>query len=73
VIITKSGKARQKTATLRQSIKKAIDRVAPDRLDSLADYVQFLTKPTLEDQLKQAEQDIDAGKGVDWRKLRDDV
>jgi hypothetical protein len=58
---------------LRREIKKLVDRVPPDRLESLADYVQFLNRPPLADRLKDAEKAIGAGKGVNWRKVRKDV
>jgi len=33
------------TVQLRRKIKTAIDRLPPKRLESLADYVQFLNRP----------------------------
>jgi hypothetical protein len=60
-------------ALLRREIKKAIDRLPADRLSSLADYVAFLDRPTLRERIKKAERDLKAGKGVGWRKVRDDV
>lgn len=63
----------KKTLALRRAIKKAIDELSPERLTSLADYVQFLSKPTNEDRLKKAEEDFAAGKGINWRKVRSDV
>ena len=60
-------------AELRQKIKKAIDQLPADRLLSLADYVAFLSRPTLEQQVEDAERDHKAGRGVNWRKVRDDV
>jgi hypothetical protein len=47
--------------------------VPPDRLESLVDYVQFLNRPALAERLKDAEMAIGAGKGVNWRKVREDV
>jgi len=61
------------TVKLRGEIKKAVDRLAPDRLPSLADYVSFLTRPSLAQRLASAEKAIKAGKGTDWRKVRSDV
>jgi hypothetical protein len=58
---------------LRREIKKAVDKLPPGRLESLADYVQFLTRPDLDTRLKAAEKAIASGKGVNWRKVRDDV
>jgi hypothetical protein len=58
---------------LRQEIKKAVDQLPRDRLESLADYVQYLTRPTLARRLAAAEKAIAAGKGVNWRKVRRDV
>ncbi len=61
------------TTELRREIKKAVDRLPPERLASLADYVQFLTRPPLELRVAAAERAIAAGKGVNWRKVRSDV
>jgi hypothetical protein len=61
------------TVQLRREIKKAVDRLPPERLESLADFVSFLTRPTLMWRMKIAEKEIKAGKGVDWRKVRLDV
>jgi hypothetical protein len=58
---------------LRGEIKKAVDRVSPDRLSSLADYVSFLTRPSVPERLATAEKAIKAGKGTNWRKVRSDV
>ena len=58
---------------LRREIKKAIDRLPADRLASLADYIAFLIRPTLEQRIDKAERDLKDGKGVNWRKVRDDV
>lgn len=58
---------------LRRKIKKAIDRLPPRRLESLADYVEFLNQPPMAERLKGAQKAIAAGKGVSWRKVRSDV
>ena len=58
---------------LRREIKKAIDRIPEDRLASLADYVAFLNRPSLKEQVEEAERAFKAGKGVNWRKVRSDV
>jgi hypothetical protein len=58
---------------LRRKIKKEIDRLPPGRLASLADYVEFLTRPPLTARLAAAERAIASGKGVNWRKVRADV
>ena len=58
---------------LRREIKKAIDRLPLDRLASLADFVAFLNRPTLRQQIDKAERDLKANKGLNWRKVRDDV
>jgi hypothetical protein len=58
---------------LRREIKKLVDRVPPERLESLVDYVQFLNRPELSTRLKDAEKAISAGKGRNWRKVRKDV
>jgi hypothetical protein len=61
------------TLKLRREIKKAIDRLPPERLESLADYVHFLTRPSLTRRLDKAEKAIAAGQGLNWRKVRSDV
>jgi hypothetical protein len=58
---------------LRRQIKKAIDELPRQRLESLADYVGFLRRPPLPQRLKDAQKAIAAGKGVNWRKVRSDV
>jgi hypothetical protein len=60
-------------AHLRREIKEAIDLLPVDRLSSLADYVAFLNRPTLRQRIEKAERDLKANKGVNWRKVRDDV
>jgi hypothetical protein len=61
------------TVEMRREIKKVIDRLPPERLASLADYVHFLTHPALKHRLADAERAIATGKGVNWRKVRSDV
>ena len=61
------------TVEMRREIKKVIDRLPPERLASLADYVHFLTHPALKQRLADAERAIATGKGVNWRKVRSDV
>lgn len=56
------------TTALRREIKKAVDRLPPERLSSLADYVHFLTRPELEQRVAAAERAIASGKGVNWRR-----
>ena len=58
---------------LRREIKKAVDKLPPARLESLADYVDFLTRPGLDKRLAAAEKAIASGKGINWRKARSDV
>ena len=58
------------TTELRKKIKKEIDKLPPDRLASIADYVAFLTRPPLVERLAAAEKAIAAGKGVNWRQVR---
>ena len=62
-----------KTAELRKEIKKSLDLVPPDRLPSVADYVTFLSRPTLKQRIADAEQEFVAVKGVNWRKVRRNV
>ena len=58
---------------LRREIEKALDRLPPKRLESLADYVSFLNRPALALRMKEAQKAVAAGKGVNWRKVRSDV
>jgi len=58
---------------LRAEIKKAVDRLAPERLGSLADYVNFLTRPSLRERLVSADKAVASGKTTNWRKVRSDV
>ncbi len=60
-------------ATLRRKIKKEIDRLPDDRLASISDYIAFLNQKWLREQIEKAERDLKAGKGIDWRKVRNDV
>ena len=60
-------------STLRREIKRAIDRLPDDVLTSVADYIAFLNRPTLRQQIESAERDLKANKGVNWRKVRADV
>ncbi len=55
--------------TLRRDIKKAVDRLPPERLSSLADFVALLDRPPLVQRILDGEKAIKAGKGVDWRKV----
>jgi hypothetical protein len=64
---------RMSTIELRREIKKAVDRMPVDRLPSLADFVDFLTRPVLAERIAAAEKAIATGKGVNWRKVRTDV
>ncbi len=61
------------TVELRRRIKRAIDRIPPKRLESLADYVAFLNRPSLAERLNNAEKAIKSGKGIRWRRVRSDV
>lgn len=58
---------------LRTEIKKVIDRLPPERLESLADYVSYLARPTIGQRIAAADKAIAAGKGVNWRKVRRNV
>ena len=60
-------------AELREEIKKIVDQLPEERLHSLADYAHFLERPPLATRLKNAEQEIAAGRGVAWRQVRGDV
>jgi hypothetical protein len=58
---------------IRKEIKKAVDRLEAKKLESLANYVQFLSQPTVAERIASARKAIAAGKGVNWRKVRSDV
>ena len=58
---------------LRREIKKAIDSLPADRLVSVADYIAFLQRPNLAQRIEEAERQLQANNGVNWRKVRDDV
>jgi len=58
---------------LRREIKKAIDRLPAEELQSLADYVCFLSRPTLARRLQEAEKALESGQGRNWREVRSDV
>lgn len=60
-------------ALLRREIKKAIDHLPLDRLASVADFVAFLNRPTLGQQIEKGERDLTENKGVNWREVSDDV
>ena len=60
-------------AALLREIKKAVERLPNDRLESVADYVAFVSRPTLKERIEKAEEEFNAGKGINWRKVRDDV
>jgi hypothetical protein len=46
----------------RREIKKAIDQLPPDRLASVADYVAFVSRPTLKQRVQKAEEEFKAGR-----------
>jgi len=58
---------------LRTKIKDAVDRVSPDHLKSLADYVGFLTNPSFEERIARARKDAADGRTVSWRKVQKNV
>ena len=61
------------TSELRKELKKTIDRLPPERLASLADYVHFLERPSLEDRIRESERQISKGNGTPWREVRADA
>jgi hypothetical protein len=61
------------TIKLRRELKKAIDSLPPERLESVADYIAFLNRPPLLCRIAEAEKAIAEGKEVNWRKVRSDV
>ncbi len=58
------------TVKLRREIKTPIDQLPPERLPSLADYVNFLNRPPLSNRLAAAENAIASGKAINWRRIR---
>jgi hypothetical protein len=56
-------------AELRRRIKSAVDRFPSKHLQSLADYVQFLDRPTLARRISDADRAFALGKGIRWRKI----
>lgn len=58
---------------LRRNIRKAIDNLPRQRLESLADYVRFLNRSTVKERIERAEEEFASGKGIAWRKVRRDV
>jgi hypothetical protein len=64
---------RMSTAELRREIKQLVDKLPPDRLESLADYAQSLNRAPLDKRLKAAEKSLASGKSKSWRKVRKDV
>lgn len=65
--------AHMSTVQLRRKIKSDIDRLPVKQLESLADYVRFLNRPSLIERVAAAEKAIAAGKGINWRKVRREV
>jgi hypothetical protein len=61
------------TNQFRREIKKAVDQLPDERLESLADYVRFLSRSSIEQRIKEAEEAFAAGKGINWREVRRDV
>lgn len=61
------------TVELRDEIKKAIDRLPRERLESLADYVAFLNRPSVSKRIAAADAAFATGKGKNWRRVRTDV
>jgi hypothetical protein len=61
------------TVKLRDEIKKAIDQLPRERLESLADYVAFLNRPSVSARIAAADAAFASGKGKNWRKVRKDV
>jgi hypothetical protein len=57
------------TAALKKQVKKAIDRLPVDHLESVRDFVAFLSRPSVEERIEQARKDHKRGKSVPWRGL----
>lgn len=58
---------------LKSRIKKAVDKMPREKLASVADYIAFLSRPTLAERLKVAERDARKGNLTPWRAVRKDV
>ena len=74
------------TAELRDRAKRMIEELPPARLKVAASFLAFLETPAakaaqsdlavvarMRRRLKAGEQDVAAGRTVDWRKVRSDV
>jgi hypothetical protein len=58
---------------LRTEIKKAVERLERDQLELLAEYLSFLTRPSLGQRLAHAGKAVASRKWTHWRKVRSDV
>ena len=61
------------TLTVSAPVTSVVAFSRPLLLPSVADFVAFVNRPTLKQRLQKAEEEFKAGKGIDWRKVRDDV
>ncbi|MFI5378936.1 MAG: hypothetical protein ACHRHE_06555 [Tepidisphaerales bacterium] len=74
------------TAQLRDRAKEMIESLPPERLKVSASFLAYLGAPAgekaeadlavltrMRQRIKTGEQDVAAGRAVDWRKVRSDV
>ena len=58
---------------LRKKIKKDVDVIPEDRLQSLSEYMASLKRPSIKQQIEEGRADEREGRTVNWRDVRDDV
>ncbi len=74
------------TAERREAAKAALDKLPPDKLKVAVEFLRYLEErasdeateellkiPGLLEDVREGEKEIAAGKGTDWRKVRQDV
>ena len=69
IILGLQGAIRMGTTELRREIKKAVDRLPAEHLESVVDYIHFLNRPSVAQRISVAEKAIASGKGTNWRKV----
>jgi len=73
-------------AERRKAAKQALDGLPPDKLKVAVEFLRYLEErvsdeateellkiPGLLEDVREAEKEVAAGKGTDWRKVRKDV
>jgi hypothetical protein len=75
-----------KTAEIRQKINENLDRLSSERLDLVAEFIEYLADKESQDatqelldipgfieSFERAKKDIAAGRVINWRSVRTDV